>query len=582
MGRRQRGKGVGRGARAQGACGCVALLLALAMVVSIVPASIAATPADRAATQTYLQAGYRLAKTLVKNVDASRASVAALVTRLGGECHGVLASAPKEEPGPSKESSLSARARGELQRSELQQQTIDGELRGTFVSSIYQPDRLAIESYAATVTPLTWSDPQIASLVRFASTSIEEPLSPVPDVCEQMKGWAGSGYHLLSPASRAFASAQHAGSAARPEGSIASLLAPYEDSRERALIRRTRALQTKLAGALKRLAGGYSSLLRALGVPESPFEDTRKEPVLGRGTTRAGTTFVVRRQAPSEASSSCRRSVSVEFTERHGGSSSSVCLGGNSDRQPSGGCGGGIQSIQAAVPASVRTGRLLLSNGQTITSSVVRVPRNAGGPGGVYVQEVRGYSPYPVSLTELNAGGNVVKVVGLEKLRCARETAAMSPTLVDLAQSTTPDGEPFSIQGISVHPNRGPASLFLLPPPVGVQRSSSEEGAERTESGSFTWSLALECPPHPFVIVYGILSPPDASVLARTPAGLVPLTVVPIDPNLHSNGPLAYGVFTSVPSELIVHSSNGSTLYAESLAVRAKEETEFCEGYAEG
>ena len=554
------------------------------MVASIVPASIAATPADRAATQTYLQAGYRLAKTLVENVDASRSSVAALVTRLGGECHGVLAGAPKEKPGPPKESSLSARARGELQRSELQQQTIDGELGGTFASSIYQPDRVAIESYAATVTPLTWSDPQIASLVRFASNSIEEPLSPpVPDVCEQMKGWAGSGYHLLSPASRAFASARNARSAARPGGSIASLLAPYEDSRERALIRRTRVLQTKLAGALKRLSGEYSSLLRALGVPESPFEDTRNEPVLGRGTTRAGTTFVVRREAPSEASSSCRRSVSVEFIERHGGSSSSVCLGGNSDRQPSGSCGGGIQSIQLAVPASVRTGRLLLSNGQTITSSVVRITRKAGGPDGVYVQAVRGYSPYPISLTELDASGNVVKVVRLKKLRCARETAAMSPTLVDLAQSTTPNGEPFSIQGIIAHPGRGPASFFLVPPPVGVQRSSSsEEGAERTESRSFTWSLALECPPHPFAIIYGILSPPDALVLARTHTGLVPLTVVPLAANLHSSGPLAYGVFISLPSELIVHSSNGSTLYTESLAARAKEETEFCEGYVEG
>jgi hypothetical protein len=81
--------------------------------------------------------------------------------------------------------------------------------------------------------------------------------------------------------------------------------------------------------------------------------------------------------------------------------------------------------------------------------------------------------------------------------------------------------------------------------------------------------------------VYGILRAPGDSVLARTPSGLVQLTKVPISAHLQSGGPLAYGVFAALPSELIVRRSDGTVLYAESLAKQGREQTEFCEGYGE-
>ena len=46
-------------------------------------------------------------------------------------------------------------------------------------------------------------------------------------------------------------------------------------------------------------------------------------------------------------------------------------------------------------------------------------------------------------------------------------------------------------------------------------------------------------------------------------------------------GPLVYGVFTAFPTELIVKRRDGRTLYTESLAGRARQHSEFCEGYAE-
>jgi hypothetical protein len=49
-------------------------------------------------------------------------------------------------------------------------------------------------------------------------------------------------------------------------------------------------------------------------------------------------------------------------------------------------------------------------------------------------------------------------------------------------------------------------------------------------------------------------------VLAQTQSGPVALTKVELASNLHSEGPLVYGVFATLPSELIVGRTDGSTL----------------------
>jgi hypothetical protein len=264
------------------------------------------------------------------------------------------------------------------------------------------------------VTSLKWSDPRIAPLVRSEARAFQEELAPqATDVCADMQTWARSGYQTLSPTSREFAARHKARSEAdSPSGSLAHLLKPYEGSTERALIRRTHGLSTKLSAILAGTLRGFSHLQRALGIPESPFEKSGREPVLGRGKTEAGDGFVVRRETSGEEPGPpCKHAVSIELQERskgsqgqsEGSSSTSVCLGDRSAQQPSGGCSGEVQSITFAVPASVRTTRLLLSNGRTLTSRVIRIPRRYGGPAGVYVQAPRGYSPYPISLTEAAA-----------------------------------------------------------------------------------------------------------------------------------------------------------------------------------
>jgi len=578
------GRLIGRGCRHQRN----AVLVTSTVMALLALAGTASATSDTKATHAYLQSTYELDQAVLHSAPAARSALTTTTEQISNECHGVLAGEPKENEGPPTEEHETPRVRGERERSEVQQRAIEGELDQTIFSALDQPNRAAIETFAAQVAPLSWSDPRIAPLVHGETTRLEELLSPPPvEACADMKAWAQSGYHRLSPASREFEATQKASSKSiGPRGSLKSLLKPFEGPRDRVLIRQIHALRPKLSQALAGFSQAIARLKRALGVPEDQFEERAREPVLGRGVTHAGTTFTVRPEPTGGPfGHSCRHPVGYEFEERtkngSSGSGSSVCLGDRSERQPSGSCGGDVATITAVVPASVRTVRLLLSNGQTISSRVVRIPKRYGGPGGIYLQAVRGYSPYPVSLTELDRNGHVVAIKKLGKIRCTREPPGIrGPVFVDLATGTAPDGQPFTIQASIVHLGRGQTG-FDLELPFGLHGGSEGLTIGGPKPKAFPWSVGYECPPHEFSIVYGILAAPGDSVLARTAEGLVSLTKVAIAAKLHSGGPLVYGAFATLPSELVVRRSDGSTLYTESLAAKGKEDAEFCAGYAE-
>jgi hypothetical protein len=569
-------------------------LLLLAVALLWAPASSAATPADTAATLAYLQANYQLDLAIANNAAASSAASASLATQLGSECQGVLAGAPNEEVSSSNPGEHpTPRARGEHQRSKQQLRTIEAELEQAIEAATYQPDIPAIEAFAAQIAPLSWSDPRIAPLAAFRVKRQKEILTPPgASVCADMKFWAHSGYHALSASSRTFEEAQTARTVTAPEGSVQQLLKPFEQAPERALIKKIEALQQRPANALAGAVSAYSRLQRTLGVPESPFETRKQEPVLGHGRTHAGSTFTLRRENATEPSeASCRKSISIEIegpSKRKTGVSevwgTSLCLSGRKRRsRASGSCGNEVTSIVAVMPASVQSVQLLLSNGKTITSGVIHIPPRDGGPASVYVQAVRGYSPYPVSLRELGRDDKLVVMVKVG-FRCHPEPPASGPRFVSLVNGTTPTGEPFAIEGVLVHfgNHQTGFSLDLSHSHSSNSEAEGEIAVGHTKPKAFSWSLGMECPPHEYAIVYGILSAPGSTVMARTSTGLVPLTKVELAADLHSGGPLVYGVFSTLPSELVVLGGNGTTLYTESLVAKGNEEAEYCGGYAEG
>ncbi len=541
----------------------------------------AASSSDAEATHAYLLAQYRLVTALLHDARAIRHAESAPATQIAQECPGVVSGIPKE---PSRFPAPPPRVRGENARLAQQKETIEEEL-DTAVErpgdSLYRP---AEEVWAAEVRQLSWSNPAITSDVQAGLTARLETISaPAPSFCADARAWVQSGYRALSAASREFQAIRAART--RGEGSLGTLLKPYENATGRALVRKTSAVEYKLLANAFAASQTILRLKRILGYPRAATEEPKKEIVLGHGRTAAGTRFKVSSESGGlfGAVGSCHRSASVFYSRPgapevliQGGPNNPICLSSPRYRHPALFCEVGIETIQTAVPASVRSVRLVLADGRTIESGVVRVPRRHGGPAGIYAQEIRGSTSHAVSLIELNVGGGVVLTVKLRRYRCVkpREEPEEFPAVGALAGGRTPEGEPFVIHAFGSFNDEPSFSVD-----IGLDPELGEPAFDATKA--FPWSLSIGCAPHPYAILYAILRPPGRSVTARTPQGVVALNVVPVAPRVHAKGPLVYGVFSALPSELTVLGDNGTTVYTENLQVKAAEAAQFCEGYAE-
>jgi hypothetical protein len=560
------------------------LVLASAALCGSVPVA-AASSSDAQATHAYLIAQYKLLAALSHETAAARGAESTAAATIARECPGVVSGMPKEPPPPFPVPP--PRVRGENARLTQQKQAIEDELDAAVVwpgDSSYRP---AEEAYAAEVRQLSWSNPAIASTLQAATTARLEGVStPAPPFCADARAWAQSGYRALSAASREFETSQAArkSSDQEEERSLGALLEPYENASDRALIRKTSAVENKLLASTIAALGTVLSLDRIVGFSKVGAKEPKQIPV-GRGRTAAGTRFQVSTGAGLFGAGSCRRSAAVFYTRPgapealiEGGPNNPICLSPPRYRHPALFCEVGIETIQTAVPASARSVRLVLADGRTIQSRVVRVPRRDGGPAGIYAQEIRGSTSHAVSLAELNAGGGVVLTVELPRYRCVkpRKEPEALPTSTELAGGRTPEGETFTISAFG-----SLAAEPFLNVDIGVDPGLNELAIGPGASKAFPWSLSIGCAPHPYAILYGILMPPGKSVVARTPQGAVALNVVPVASRLHAKGPLVYGVFSALPTELTVIGTNGSTVYTENLQAKATEAAQFCEGYAE-
>jgi hypothetical protein len=563
-------------------------VLVLASAASCVSVPIAAaSSSDPQATHAYLIAQYKLVTALLHDAAAMRDAESAAAAQIAQECPRVASGMPQErslEPFPAPP----PRARGENARLSQQKKTIEEEL-DTAVNrpgvSLYRP---AEEAYAAEVRQLSWSNPAIASELQAATTARLEVFSaPAPPFCTDARAWAQSGYRALSTASREFEAARAArrNSDQGEERSLGMLLKPYENASDRALIRKINAVENELLASAVAAVRTVFSLDRIVGFPQTGTE--KPKPItLGHGRTAAGTRFEVSSESGIlSALGSCHPSATVAYTRPGapevlivGGPNNPICLSSPRYRHPALFCEVGIETIQTAVPASVRSVRLVLADGRTITSRVVRVPRRDGGPAGVYAQEIRGSTSHAVSLVELNAGGSIVLTVKLPRYRCVkpRKEPEELLTSTELASGRTPEGEPFTISAFGSF--NGEPSLNV---DTGVDPELNEPAFGLGASKAFPWSLSIGCAPHPYTILYGILTPPGKSVVAQTPQGAVALNVVPVEPRVQAKGPLVYGVFNTLPSALTILGANGSTVYTENLQTKVTEAAQFCEGFAE-
>ncbi len=411
-------------------------------------------------------------------------------------------------------------------------------------------------------------------------------------MCSDIRSWVASGYRTLSAGTKAYQSLQEGlfVSPEAPKGFSEDLLRPYEGPGEQAIIERREALPTS-----EILIGGAftTKLHQQLGIEEgSGVSHSGKSKVLGHGRTVTGARYKV--ETAKGYGPSCPHIVSfnVAISESGGttlnsiSSSSLRCFSGKKPPpHPQLGCEEGVIQIESSTLAQTRSVRLKLSDGHTIVSPVTLVPRQYGGPAGVYFQTVRGPSPYPVSLSERDADGHVTRTVPLRAAKHCHPSQT-KPGFRNLVKGDAPNGRSFSIMGYANNElgrhvfnlqAEGPAFL------TGASTTDSLEPPSSAQAGHFRLQLAVGCEPHPFALVYGQLKTAGATVLVATAtAPLTPLTQVRIPAALHAPGILAYSLLDALPTELVVTSASGATLSKEDLTARSKSDTEYCEGYVEG
>lgn len=208
------------------------LFLALGLSLCSVPA--VAAPSNRVATRSYLEADLALARAQAAAYSDDVAELDELSKRVGAECPGVAAGAPHGGHG-------------------LEQMEVETATATVMVESA--PIRQQLARFVRVGRSLRWSNGRLTRFVhRIASTQAELLLAP-PNLCADWKGWADSGYSMLTPASRAFLDAVplieagygEAEGESLPER-ISHLLTPYENRDDR-----------QLAGAIRSSQRGESA-----------------------------------------------------------------------------------------------------------------------------------------------------------------------------------------------------------------------------------------------------------------------------------------------------------------------------------
>jgi hypothetical protein len=604
-----------------------AVLLALTLVSAIAPASVAATSEDAASTHAYLTAIVNHDEAELANLPQSVAATKAVATRISGECPGILTGAPPHGEsfvfgliGPEAGASPSPRAIGEQSRQSRQRGDLELELAFALNDPQTQSDREATEVLIRALTPLKWSNPKITFLLRLSIAAGQEQLDfPAPPVCADMKAWVASGYATLSPTSKEIASRAEqllkralellALSEQAHIQPLPKVLAPYENASDRALARRAEALARRLSKGTETLAAIEKSLKATVGLPtpKAPKVEPpkRKPPVIARGRTAAGGKFVVRAERLSRSlrRAGCTTDVTITEPSRpQEGLIEVLSTGGGTGRclsrshvQPEQAvhCNSGLLTIEADLLPTARSVVLQLSDNRTITSPAIRVPARLGGPAGLYYQVVRGPSPIPMSLTELDAQGRTLAVLKLPTVvECTKNPVKYFPGgIVRLAHASLPQGPSFTIRGEryrelgTVHFElklEVSSEEMLFGGGSGDFGGSVEQGVSPYEGRAFEPKTSSGCQPRPYAIVYGLLKAPRDTVLARVSGTLVSLRKLPIPEHLHAGGVLAYGAFSPLPTELLIRSAHGRTIARQNLSQAAQSNTETCEGEAEG
>lgn len=286
--------------------------------------------------------------------------------------------------------------------------------------------------------------------------------------------------------------------------------------------------------------------------------------VIGRGRTATGMSFVatVNQRRPNQAErlfdgeleshAGCPLSVFVK-EDAHSWSVEECYSPSEISREASVECFDGLLVVHLVAPSATRRIRLDLSNGKSITSPVMMVPRILGERRALYYQALHGPAPIPISATELDARGVALSRIRAVRVKeCSRGTEYSMLGRRVLVTTKAPGDATLSIisHTISI---LGKRHLGLQVAIAGPRPAATGEAVLRP-AAPFAWGIGRVCRPVGYTFIYGLLSVPQAKIYVKVGTTLRSFRRVAIPAAIQRNSVLAYTIVHAIPSELIVRS----------------------------
>lgn len=303
------------------------------------------------------------------------------------------------------------------------------------------------------------------------------------------------------------------------------------------------------------------------GAASSHAARSSQSVVIGRGQTAAGSAFVATIQTPSVASGASACPLNVSITEGPQSRTTKVCYSwSESPVRPKVECQAGTLTIHVRVRDNTHNVRLTLSDGRTVTSPVILVPRALGGPASLYYQAVQGPRPIPVYITELDQLGREIRTVATPRvIECTKIQVRHLPGSVHvLASDRAPGGRLFTI---SSERTRTLGRTYF-----GLRVAFEGGGTSAIGSGPLRLALPLEwdvrrvCKPYLYGIFYGVLTTPGDEAFVQTGMGLQRMRRAAIAASVRPHSTLVYSLVRQTPTELIVRTRDGKTIVDESVS----------------
>jgi hypothetical protein len=221
-----------------------ALIVAL-LGLGLAPSGALASAQDVAATHTYIQANYALAKAGVGLINRAQSQIEAYNATLAHECPLAGKGTPENEAS----------------------QPMSYDVAVALWRISYGTGAAPIRKFVAAVMRLHWSNPRITAIAHQYATSLHLLSTlPMPDLCTDVRAWKASGFQAI-PAQ--VTQTDRRWEAIEGESVPLKLLAPYERGSDATVAAHARAFEIKLAEAEFMLGqDDWIQVLETLGLPQ--------------------------------------------------------------------------------------------------------------------------------------------------------------------------------------------------------------------------------------------------------------------------------------------------------------------------